>query len=234
MSNRVDRIRSLPTPSDWRYVSTNHNPADLGTGSVHSSKLQDSMWLNGPKFLHSSEENVQCTTVFPLLEPDNDKELRTNIVVQRTQLNEETPLVNRFTKFRNWSSLIRAIARLRLFVKSFKARCQQTQILVPMILDLQTIKEAENFIIRVIQTLFYLEDLEALQKNCQINRKSNLIQLNPFVDSDGILRVGGRLKYAYISQKESQPFILPGRSHVARLIVLSCHEKVVHQGGHIT
>lgn len=91
MSNRVDRIRSLSTPSDWRYVSTNHNPADLATRSVHSSKLLDSMWLNGPKFLHSSEKNIQCTAVFPLLDSDNDKELRPNIVLQKTQLNEETP-----------------------------------------------------------------------------------------------------------------------------------------------
>ena len=56
VSNRVDRIRSLFTPSDWRYVSNNHNAADLATRSVHLSNLQDSVCLNGPKFLYSSKK----------------------------------------------------------------------------------------------------------------------------------------------------------------------------------
>lgn len=36
-------------------------------------KKKDSMWLNGPKFLQSSEEYIAYNTVFPLLDPENDK-----------------------------------------------------------------------------------------------------------------------------------------------------------------
>jgi hypothetical protein len=46
--------------------------------------------------------------------------------------------------------------------------------------------------------------------------------------------MGGRLKNACLSLKKYQIIILPGRSHVAKLIGLSCHQKVFHQGRHLT
>ncbi|XP_062611017.1 uncharacterized protein LOC134272834, partial [Saccostrea cucullata] len=234
VSNRVDQIRSLSTPSDWSYVNTKHNPADLATRSVPSSKLQDSMWLNGPKFLQNSEDHIQYTTVFRLLDPEPDKEIRPEVVVQKTQLNESTPLINRFTKFGSWISLVRAIARLKQFVKSFKARKEKTHSSELKTLNPQIMKEAETFIVKETQRNFYPEDLDALRRKCQMNKNSNIIPLNPFLDCDGTIRVGGRLKNAYLSQNELHPIILPGRSYVAKLIVLSCHEKVFHQGRHIT
>lgn len=69
VSNRVDQIRSRSSPSDLRYVNTKHNPAYLATRSIPSSKLQDSMWLNGPKFLQSSEEYIAYITVFSIVRP---------------------------------------------------------------------------------------------------------------------------------------------------------------------
>ncbi|XP_062603957.1 uncharacterized protein LOC134265758 [Saccostrea cucullata] len=198
VSNRVDQIRSLSTPSDWSYVNTKHNPADLATRSVPSSKLQDSMWLNGPKFLQNSEEHFQ------------------------------------FTKFGSWISLVRAIARLKQFFKSFKARKEKTHSSEPKTLNPQIMKEAETFIVKETQRNFYPEDLDALRRKCQINKNSNIIPLNPFLDCDGTIRVGGRLKNAYLRQNELHPIILPGRSYVAKLIVMSCHEKVFHQGRHIS
>ena len=250
MSCRVDRIRSLSSPVDWRYVNTKHNPADLATRWVSSSKLQDSMWLNGPNFLQIGEEYSQRTTVFPLIDPDNDKEIRSEVVVQKTHLNENderTSLVYTFTKFGRWLSLVKTIARLKLYIKSFKAReklKQQSiqpskarelkQEVEPLTLNPHIIKETEIFIIQEIQKHFYSEEIDSLRRNCQINKQSKLIQLNPFLDSEEILRVGGRLKNACLSQKESQPIIIPGQSHVAKLIVLSCHQKVFHQGRHLT
>jgi hypothetical protein len=96
-------------------VCTKHNPADPATHLVSSSKLQDSMWLYGPNFLQIGEEYIQCTTVFPLIDPDNDMEIRSEVVVQKTHLDENderTSLVYTFTKFGRWLSLVRTIARL--------------------------------------------------------------------------------------------------------------------------
>lgn len=104
-----------------------------------------------------------------------------------------------------------------------------THLSKPKKLNPQILREAESFIVKETQRNFYLEDIDALQRKCQINKNSNLVQLNPFLDSDGTLRVGGRLK-----NSETNPIILPGQSHLAKLIIRSCHERVFHQGRHIT
>ncbi|XP_042586327.1 uncharacterized protein LOC122138311 [Cyprinus carpio] len=64
----------------------------------------------------------------------------------------------------------------------------------------------------------------------EIQKKSGLRTLNPFIDRDGLLRVGGRLKHAPIEQGEKHPVIIPGKSHIALLITRHFHERVKHQG----
>ena len=61
-------------------------------------------------------------------------------------------------------------------------------------------------------------------------RKSTLYRLDPFVDDNGILRVGGRLRRARPEYKEKHPAILPKGNHVSKLIVRHYHGQVHHQG----
>ncbi|CAN2391782.1 zinc finger [Pristimantis euphronides] len=57
-----------------------------------------------------------------------------------------------------------------------------------------------------------------------------LKRLNPFIDDNGLLRVGGRLKESKLQFMEKFPLILPGKCHVAYLIVQHYHSLVKHQG----
>ncbi|CAB4033304.1 Hypothetical predicted protein, partial [Paramuricea clavata] len=72
------------------------------------------------------------------------------------------------------------------------------------------------------------------KKNIQLNKTSSLYKLDPFVDDKGILRVGGRLKRANLSENHKFPIILPKNNHVSNLIVRDFHERVKHQGRGIT
>ena len=65
-------------------------------------------------------------------------------------------------------------------------------------------------------------------------KDSSLINLSPSLDKDGLLRIGGRLENSDLSEKEKHPYIIPGKSQIARLLVLHHHEKVRHQGRHLT
>ena len=55
LANRVQLIRSLSTPEQWRYVESEQNPADLATHGVPTNKLMESSWLKGPEFLKKPE-----------------------------------------------------------------------------------------------------------------------------------------------------------------------------------
>ena len=64
--------------------------------------------------------------------------------------------------------------------------------------------------------------------------RGSIRKLDPYVDEDGILRVGGRLKHADLSDQVKHPMILPKDSHVTDLIVKHYHEPTKHQGKGMT
>ena len=82
----------------------------------------------------------------------------------------------------------------------------------------------------------YSPEIEALQRNppASVSLKSSLYRLDPFIDANGVLRVGGRLRQAEQMFEEKHPAILPKKSHLAKLAVRHYHDKVFHQGRQIT
>ena len=65
-------------------------------------------------------------------------------------------------------------------------------------------------------------------------KSSNLLRLDPFLDPNGLLRVGGRLRNSTLEYQEKHPVLLPKGHHVSKLIIRHFHEKVHHQGRQIT
>ena len=60
-------------------------------------------------------------------------------------------------------------------------------------------------------------------------RSSPLWRLSPFVDSDGILRVGGRLEMSNLPYDAKHSVILPKKHHLSKLVIAHIH----NQGHHI-
>ena len=54
--------------------------------------------------------------------------------------------------------------------------------------------------------------------------------MNPFLDSDGLIRVGGRLKQSSLEWSVVHPILLPRKGSITKLIVKWCHEKAAHSG----
>ncbi|GFR15920.1 pro-Pol polyprotein [Trichonephila clavata] len=54
VANRVAKIQTLSSATQWHHISGSVNPADLATRGVSSSTLLNSIWLCGPKFLHET------------------------------------------------------------------------------------------------------------------------------------------------------------------------------------
>ena len=113
------------------------------------------------------------------------------------------------------------------------------------------LESAECAIIHAVQTSAFKEELDVLkqikrknphrnsrvfaqQRKTNIKTYSSLYKLDPFVDEDGILRVGGRLRRASLSDDMKFPIILPRNSHVTTLIVRYFHERSSHQGKTMT
>lgn len=241
VANKVSRIRSFSEPDQWQHVTTDQNPADLGTRSFDAQELSQSMWLRGQAFLR--EDNLSTTFVgthenFALIS-DDDKEVRPIVAVNRTTMKEETcnSFKTRIERYSNWIRLVRSIAILRhvLLTKDSCEYSPRRWHYCPQSLNSGTLKSAEIHILKEIQRSEFSEEVECLIKEKPISKGSSIISLAPFLDSDGLLRVGGRISAAQkLVGLDVHPIIIPKKSHIATLLTRHFHEKVSHQGQKIT
>lgn len=134
-------------------------------------------------------------------------------------------LTDRFTKFSSWNSLKRAIIKLRKIAMRFQ-REQQNQHL-----------PVELFIIKEVQHEVYQEEVQSIMKGSKPPKNSSLLPLNPVLDPNGILRVGGRLQHISTNRPYGDyhhPIIIPKGHHVALLLVRHFHSNIQHQGRQLT
>lgn len=60
------------------------------------------------------------------------------------------------------------------------------------------------------------------------------VALRPFLDDNGIVRVGGRLKQSDLHFGAKHPILLPAKNSISCLIIRHYHKLVNHQGRHLT
>lgn len=59
---------------------------------------------------------------------------------------------------------------------------------------------------------------------------SKILRLYPFLDSLGLIRVGGRLKISDFSFTKKHPILLPSNHNLIKIIVTDMHRKLLHLG----
>nr|XP_034331661.1 uncharacterized protein LOC117690928 [Crassostrea gigas] len=226
---RVEKIHKVSSPSQWSYVSTDKNPADGATRYSHTAittSLQ--RWITGPPWLKNSSDMIK--TVYPLINPETDKEIRQDVISSKTQITTEIVFDSRrFARFSTWKNLVVAFQTLKRFVRDkFQVSSKSED-------EPDIYRETEMFIIKQIQQESYSKEIENLNSGQPIPRNSKVSRLDPFLDSFGVLRVGGRLKLSpEFSLGEKNPILIPNQNYIAKLLVLHFHEVIRHQGRHLT
>ncbi|XP_011859360.1 PREDICTED: uncharacterized protein LOC105556857 [Vollenhovia emeryi] len=104
----------------------------------------------------------------------------------------------------------------------------------PQTLQPQHLDMALQRWLRIVQGIHYPDEVKAVTAGRAVSLRSRLVKLSPFLDNNGILRVGGRLKNAQLSHDERHPLIAPPSSWLTRLIVESCHRRTLHGGVQLT
>ena len=93
---------------------------------------------------------------------------------------------------------------------------------------------AEKEIIRSVQRRHFGEELISLGKGKCLKSCSSIVKLDPFIDDEGILRVGGRIKRSAVASEMQHPVLLPKFCRIAELVARWCHEQVAHAGRGMT
>ncbi|XP_037388700.1 uncharacterized protein LOC119262023 [Pygocentrus nattereri] len=191
VSNRIQRIKTSTKPEQWAYVASEKNPADYASRGLTAEQLKTSSWFTGPKFLWQRELPDRERKAEEV--KDDDPELRKANVFS-TKAKEDRLLLDRLEKFSDWSRVVQAVARLRQRVKEQKGKKQRTNEST----SLEERKEAEIVIVKLVQEEAFPNEIKSLKANKVISKSKNskLYKLSPFLDEEGILRVGGRLSQA--------------------------------------
>ncbi|XP_022096554.1 uncharacterized protein LOC110982458 [Acanthaster planci] len=250
VANRVHKIHTMSTPNQWHHVPTDENPADLASRSVPASQLNATMWFRGPNFLWNQEDTSRIVEIHArdeFLVNQEDPEVRKESRVIHTSVEDEAHGsantkngqqlgCSRFSRFSSWTTLLRAVSTLISHVKGFKSQNDETDKNPPRQVTSGVLQQAENVILRAVQNEYFHDETAALKSGGTnaLKKDSPLRKLSPFIDEDGIIRVGGRLRRADLDLGGRHPVLLPKSSHISILVIRHFYHEVQHQGRHLT
>lgn len=89
--------------------------------------------------------------------------------------------------------------------------------------------EAETYWFLLTQQQAFPKEIDALKRGNSLSDSSRLFSLHPFVDSSGLLRVGGWGQNKCHTQSYTR-IIVPGKHPITVLLISSEHRRLMHAG----
>ncbi|XP_065094041.1 uncharacterized protein LOC135714581 [Ochlerotatus camptorhynchus] len=221
VSNRVSEIQKLTPNCSWKYIPTDENPADLISRGERPKKLLESkMWWTGPPTFNGSV--VEMTDVVAI--PDEElPEMRAGVVLAVTALTKRMPM---FDKISDFTKVVRSTAYLVRFAMFIISRKKE---LLKGPLTAEEIKRATIVIVRLVQHETFQPEILALMSGTDAKHRLN--GLKAFLDpEDGVLRVGGRIKRAFIPYDSRHQMLLPAKHPITEALVRHLHLENLHIG----
>ncbi|XP_058827423.1 uncharacterized protein LOC131687359 [Topomyia yanbarensis] len=248
---RIGEILSLTKLTDWRWVPTRLNVADLVTKWGKGLEIHpNSPWVRGQQFLYDSVEKWPKRELPPA---NTTEELRVHLMLHDVQVAQAIVDANRFSK---WTVLVRTMACVIRFVsncrrkskklpiETLKATSRQSRVLQPtaaasvrVALQQSEHEKAELWLMKMAQAECFIDELKVLVRNkdrpvsqwLSIEKSSALYKLTPLIDENGLIRMEGRAEKAELLSFDLRfPTILPHQHKITQLIVQHYHEKSGH------
>nr|XP_049706052.1 uncharacterized protein LOC126056570 [Helicoverpa armigera] len=220
VANRVVEIAESVDNNRWFHVSSEDNPADIGSRGMLIVDLEKSdLWWKGPTWLSETEIILKQECASTDLERKQDK-IQANL-----KIDIEEGLTSQFKEYTNLQELIKAITYCIRFL-NFKRNLENME------KDFTT-NELERSLmkcIELVQQEEFQDDIERLKSNKALKKESKIKTLNPYLDGAGILRVGGRLRNANLDEQVKHPIVLGNKNDLVTLIIADAHARTLHGG----
>ncbi|GFU27558.1 integrase catalytic domain-containing protein [Trichonephila clavipes] len=225
IGNRIKIIQRLTQNCQWNHVSSNENPADLISRGLNASDISSKqLWWHGPDFLR---EELEANPIdFERITSDSDylKELKpANVLLTSCKFSLIDDLSKRSN---NYTKLLHILS----YIFRFLHNSRNPSVKRSGQLDYSEVNEAELCLIKNLQASAFQEEIEFLAKSSCNSKKGKLFSLNPFLDGNQILRVGGRLQNSDLTYSQKHPAILPADHLLTKLIMIDIHNRNFHLG----
>ncbi|XP_037809660.1 uncharacterized protein LOC119602300 [Lucilia sericata] len=219
VANRITSIIDKVGNDKWRHVSSKDNPADLGSrGLTAKDLIGNDLWWHGPTWLKLPSS--EWPSVIPVI--DTHEEIRP----VKTHLNQNSEDI--LTRFSDLSRAMRVIAYIYRFYHSTHPRYKTTYNYPSRTIQQTEIRFVKLRLVVSCQK-FYFPEYTLLSNRQKIPKKSPLLTFNPFIDSNNIMRINGRLSRSeMLSYDERFPKILPYSGRFTRLYLELLHKLTIH------
>ncbi len=216
-------------------------------------------WIGGNDFLLQEEEQWPKTDIAPLDEKDLEIKQRPVLVAlgltkqpdsdsdpepatpeptvpapesadsndEQASNSKQHVVVDPERRFSNWMRLTRTVGWVRRFLHNKFAKPENLR---KGELTSDEIESAENRIVELVQCDVFKNEIATLNRGGTLPSKHKLSPLSPYVDEQGLLRVGGRLPNARIPAAAKNQMILPKDHPVTRLLIMHNHRRNGHVG----
>ncbi|XP_058817497.1 uncharacterized protein LOC131680803 [Topomyia yanbarensis] len=224
VANRTSEIQRITTKGIWAHVPATENPADVISRVISPTQLHDFvLWWSGPPWLSMPSRFWSPFTRLSA-ETFTPEQLEERVIALPIQVQPPNELFLRYSSF---NKLVRVVSWIQRF--SFNSRIQNRYGRKTGFLSVIEIKQATHCLVKLAQDERFSQDLAEVARNEQVKQNSRLKTLTPIL-TNGVLRVGGRLRHAPVSYDQRHPMILPDKHPFTELLVVHYHRKLLHAG----
>jgi len=125
-----------------------------------------------------------------------------------------TPNWDLASRYSSWSKLLRTTDYLYRFLNRLR-RSKNLQANTATLLH-EEIQNAKRYWLKIMQSIMFLNKIAALRHKRLVSKNSPLYVLNPYRDENGLVRIQGRLRRAYLLGAMRNSIVL----HAHPLLVL--------------
>ena len=231
--SRVEEIKQLTNRLPWRYCPTDDNPADLLTRGISAQAyLGNQIWDAGPAWLPNREKcpNWEFSQSTLQMSPEYADDKPTQTTTVSSLQCSEVPGIHRVINATDYSTYLKLL-RVTAYTCRFIDNCRR-QVASRVTNSLTTIEihDAEKRWLKSCQATQFQDEKANMQTNSRNSRLPLVKQLRLYLDSDGIIRCGGRIHNTPLGYAAKFPYLLPKKHELTKLIVFDAHENQLHSG----
>ncbi|XP_011155498.1 uncharacterized protein LOC105192905 [Solenopsis invicta] len=224
VANRVGEIQRSTDIKMWRHVNSQNNPADILSRRISAHKLPSAaIWWHGLIFLQLNEDQWPSDRFQELDDVPEQRVIVATVYIQTD---------NVVDKLLERHSSLHMICRILVYCLKF-AKARRHEVPTGRPLPSET-AFALSVMCRTVQMQAFPNDYKALSQGNSINSNSSLLLLSPFMDKDGLMRVGGRLKNFDLQYNAHHQILLPRHYELTCRIIKNEHTRGMHAGAQTT
>ena len=231
VGNRVKEIQDLSNKTDWFYVKTGDNPADIACrGALLADLIDNPLWWKGPPLILDRTSWNKGKPHNPTLSNLDEKEMPKTVPRIHVTADNQDVIDKLARKYESWRTTANVLAYIMRFLHKISQGQIKWEFTNSCSISPTEFRKAEKLLLRQTQRNFS-DDIDALINGKNLPKGSKLKDCMPIWDNGNkVLLMQSRLRLADIPNQEKNPMILPKNNHIVEKYVKHIHKLHLHCG----